>query len=148
VQALDVPVGLRAPEANLWVRDAVGRAARELAAAELVAVVGEHAFRAPAGLLRFGGDPAGKCRGLLDGRARRRADDQTGPPERAVGAIAVICQTVPRALQAPTKKQSRPTTSPGRLVSMCGSGAGSRGASCAAREPATSARRLARVFRP
>ena len=56
MQSFDVAVGLRTAGADLGVRGA-GRESRvELAATELVAVVGEDALELPAGGLEFGGD--------------------------------------------------------------------------------------------
>ena len=85
MQPFDVAVGLRAPGADLGVRDAVGQSGAEGAAAELAAVVAEYAFELPAGVLELCGDAPGQCGGLLDGRARGGCDDQVGPRERAVG---------------------------------------------------------------
>ena len=73
VQSFDVAVGLRAAGADLGVPDAGGQSGAEGVAAELVAVVGEHAFELPARVLELGGDAAGERGGLLDGRTRRWA---------------------------------------------------------------------------
>ena len=49
-----------------------GQAGSEGARAELVAVIGEHALEARAGVLELGGDARGQRAGVLDGKAGRR----------------------------------------------------------------------------
>jgi hypothetical protein len=78
VQAFDVAVGLRAP-GTIWLCRVGGQQGREFAAAELGAVVGQGAFKLPAGLLQFGGDAVrerGRLRAAGTLRSRR---DQFSP---------------------------------------------------------------------
>src|SRR6185436_5299025 len=82
VQRLDVAVGLWAPGVDAGVAD--GAALEQLAergAAELVAVVGEDAFQAPARRLQRIGDAAREAAGLQRGRVALLADHQLGPRE-------------------------------------------------------------------
>ena len=102
MQAFDVAVGLRAPGADLAVRDAIGQAASELAATELAAVVAEHALKAPAGVLQFCGDAGVPAPRVRDRRSRWWADDEVGPRERAVGVDrGDLPDRALRAMQAP-----------------------------------------------
>ena len=64
--------------------DAVGESLAEGAAAELAAVIGEHALEPPAGGLELAGNAAGERRGLRERRPRGPTDDQVGPGVRAV----------------------------------------------------------------
>ena len=72
MQAFDVPVGLGAAGVDLALLGAGGKPGGEGAAPELVAVVCEHAFQAPAG----GGELGGELGGLGDGRAAGRRGHQ------------------------------------------------------------------------
>ena len=128
MQPFDVAVGLRAAGTDLSVRGALRQPGGELAPPELVAIVGEHALQVPTGALELCGDPAGQRGGLLDGRSRRWADDEIGPRERVVGVDrGDLPDRTLGAVQAADKEAVIPTSSPGRALSMWGSGAGSRG---------------------
>ena len=131
VQGFDVAVGLRAAGPDQSVADAeLGEGGAEVGGAELAAVVAEHSFEPPACPCKSTQTrraslevcaPVGLLCGQLTSSAQ--ANDEAT-------SIAVSCQTEPFVPERrPTKKQSMPTSSPGRSASTCRSGCGSRGGS-------------------